>query len=112
MGKTVPRRAARIMDLANRESSAVVTTISTPGAVSAIWALFGAEGLNRLDTQASTGRANRREESNDRHDYGRYRQQRAAEGAEHLAFARPIDHKRQHGADHDACRELQRRPRE
>jgi hypothetical protein len=71
--------------------------------------LFGAEGLSGLDTQASTGRANRGEESNDRHDHRRDRQQRATEGAEHLAFTGPIDHERQHGADHDACRELQRR---
>jgi hypothetical protein len=49
--------------------------------------LFGAEGLSRLDTQASTGRANRGE-SDDRHEHGRDRQQRAAEGAEQLVVAR------------------------
>jgi hypothetical protein len=32
--------------------------------------LFGAEGLSGLDAQASTGRANRREQSDDRHDRG------------------------------------------
>ena len=52
--------------------------------------LFGAEGLGGLDTQASTGRANRGEQSDDRHDHGRDRQQRAAEGAEQLAVAGPI----------------------
>jgi len=73
-------------------------------------ALFGAKRLVGLDTQASPGRANRGEQSDDRHEHGRNRQQRAAEEAEHLAFARQIDHERQHPADHDACRELQRRP--
>ena len=74
--------------------------------------LFGAEGLTGLDTQASTGRANRREQSDDHHGHGRDRQPPAADGAEHLAFARLIDHERHHRADDNAGRELQRSPRE
>ena len=36
--------------------------------------LFDAEGLGGLDTQASTGRAKRGEQSDDRHDHGCDRQ--------------------------------------
>ena len=74
--------------------------------------LYDAERLGGLDTQAAAGWANGGELPGQHHRQCRDWLQRAAEGAEHLALAGAIGHDRQHDADHDPCRELQRRPRE